>query len=130
MSQRTLVQKLGLKSGMTADIGRAKPWIFDLLIDLPEDIVWTEESEKLDWYMGFYDDLLDFKNRYPWEIKRLKSNASWWILCKKGLPKSENRLSRASMQEELKEKQMVDVLVCSINDQWSGYKFVKRVEFR
>lgn len=127
---RPLYKKLGLKSAYVADIIDGPEELFDLLHDMPEDIDWDDESINLNWIMSFHDDKNAFEQKIPEVLPRLSEDASWWICCRKGLPKSETRLGRDVMLQLLKPMGYVDVLVCSINDIWSSYKFMKRKELR
>lgn len=127
---RPLFKKLGLKSSLRADIVNGPEDLFDLLHDMPEDIEWDDESANLNWLLSFHGSKVDFLNSVDQSLLRLKEDASWWVACKKGLPKSETRLGREVMLEALAPYGWVDVLVCSINDEWSGYKFMKRKELR
>lgn len=127
---RPLYKKLGLKSALTADIANGPDDIFDLLHDIPGDIDWDDEAMQIDWLLSFFDSKDHFLDHLETSIARMAENGSWWIACKKGLPKTEQRLGRDVMLEALVPHGWVDVLVCSINDVWSGYKFMKRRELR
>jgi len=121
---------MGLKAGIHADIVHGPDELFDLLHDMPTDIDWDDETCELDWLLSFHENRMDFEASLDKLISRLKSHGSWWIACKKGLPKSDSRLGRDIMLENMKAYGWVDVLVCSVNDVWSAYKFVKRKELR
>lgn len=127
---RPLYKKLGLKSGLEADILDGPEELFDLLHDMPEDISWDDEGDSMDWIMSFHDDRSGFEEALPVVLPRLKEDGCWWIACRKGLKKSPERLGRDVMIEVLGPLGYVDMLVCSVNDVWSAYKFVKRKELR
>lgn len=129
-SMRPLFMKLGLKSGCKADILDGPEELFDLLHDMPVDIDWDDEASGLDWIMTFHESRNSFEEAVSGVLPRLEETGSWWIACKKGLPKSNTRLGRDVMAAKLKPLGYVNMLVCSVNDVWSAYKFVKRKELR
>jgi len=128
--ERALYQKMGLKTGLVANIKGGPDNLFDLLYGMPEDIDWDDEAKQLDWLLTFHEDLANFKSTVEENMEFLHPNSAWWIACKKGLPKSENKLDRAAMLQMLNPLGYVDVLVCSIDAVWSAYKFMKRKNLR
>lgn len=122
-----LVSKLGLKPGKKnftlhapKDYSSNLPYIKKL--DSLEEL-----SNKCDWIQAFYDN----GDQLELEIESLKQNlintGQLWVSWPKKSSGVQSDLSDRSIREIGLRAGLVDVKIVSVNDIWSGLKFVYRV---
>jgi hypothetical protein len=130
-SQTPLVKKLGLRPGMRLQVIDA-PLDYAILVEnLPAGLEWTGEGETgLDYIHLFTRSQAELQGTFPRLAPRLAKSGVLWVSWPKkssGLPAD---LDENSIRETGLSCGMVDVKVCSVNQQWSGLKFVFRLKDR
>jgi hypothetical protein len=127
-SQRTLREKLGIKSGTAVAI-----------IDAPEnyaqmtqlDAFDTElDLEEYDFLHFFAQSAIGLGHAVAVISKRLKQDGMLWISWPKGSSGVETDLNENVVREIGLANGLVDVKVAAIDDIWSGLKFVYRLKDR
>ncbi len=131
-SPTPLFKKLGLKDQFQAGLIHA-PTSYHSLLGLPPEwtIQWSSiGAEPLDFIHLFTNQMAELESILPTAKKSLKKTGMVWVSWYKksaGLPSA---LSDQIVRETALALGLVDVKVCSIDDQWSGLKLVYRLKDR
>lgn len=130
-SKKPLSTKLGLKPGYTIHI-RNSPDRYEKLFDqLPTPLSFVKKINKeLDFIHLFIKSRQDLEEQYQALYKALKKEGLLWISWPKGTSGIKTDLNRDWIRSYVLDNGLVDVKVCSINEQWSALKFVYRVKDR
>ena len=128
-SKTPLAKKLGMKSGCKVLFINRPVHYFDLFEDFPSDIevLIGGKGEELDFIHLFVTSKEEFEDRYHHVKPLLKKDGLLWVSWPKGKSKIETDLNRDFIREFILHNGLVDVKVCSIDDDWSALKFVYRV---
>lgn len=131
-SQTPLAKKLGIKEGYTALFINRPPHYFDLFSDLPQNlnIVKSATDGEVDFIHLFAKSIEEMEDRIVHVKPLLKKNGLIWVSWPKGASKIKTDLKRDYIREFILEIGLVDVKVCSVDDDWSGLKFVYRLKDR
>lgn len=126
-----LVKKLGLKTGQRAIAVNAPPHYGKLLGTLPAGFAFeTRAAGTFDFMHVFASTQNDLKRRLPMLKKKLAYNGLLWV----SWPKKTSALSQDLSENDVREiglaAGLVDVKVCAVDDDWSGLKFVYRLQDR
>lgn len=129
-SGEELLKKLGLASVARAYTLHA-PNAYHSLLPSPIPLINVEElSDNTDWVQAFYFN----KSTLTTEIGSLKhclrKSGQLWISWPKKSSKVESDLSDSAVRHIGLNAGLVDVKVASINETWSGLKFVYRLTDR
>ena len=135
-SRRSLIEKLGIKTGQRMAVIQAPADYADWLGPLPDQVIWSEElDDALDFVHFFATHQQEFADIFPRLKAALTPNGLLWISWPKRTSKSaaikiptdldENRIREIGLANGL-----VDVKVAAIDQIWSGLKFVYRVKDR
>lgn len=126
-----LAKKLGIKQDFKVVLYNQPENYFDLFSDLPEiDIIEDSGIKTVDFIHLFCSSFDEFKmvlNQYK---NALKKNGLMWISWPKGASKINTDLKRDLIREYLLKTGLVDVKVASVDENWSGLKFVYRLKDR
>lgn len=131
-SSTPLAKKLGLKSGYRIYLHDSPAHYKDLFSDWPEDVVLltkgeTEGVDFLHFFVTTFDDLQAHASTFKsW----LKKDGLLWISWPKGKSKIVTDLKRDIIREYLLDLGLVDIKVASVDQDWSGLKFVYRLTDR
>lgn len=127
-----LARKLGLKEGFKVLLHNQPNHYFELFSDLPEalEIVKEYEAESIDFIHIFTTTFEELEKIVPDYKAALKKNGLIWISWPKGKSKIKTDLKRDMIREHLLDIGLVDVKVAAVDEDWSGLKFVYRVEDR
>lgn len=127
-----LAKKLGIKPAYTIYLHNQPTHYFELFSDLPEELSQTNElnSESIDFIHVFCTTFDELSNIALACKNALKKKGLLWVSWPKGKSKIPTDLKRDPIREYLLELGLVDVKVAAIDDDWSGLKFVYRVEDR
>ena len=126
-----LVKKLGIKPGAKVAFPGAPSHYRCLLGDLPEGVrVLRRVGREMDFVHFFTNRHADLTRRFATLKRALAHDGMMWISWPKKssqLPKdlAESDVRRAGLNGGL-----VDVKICAVDDDWSGLKFVYRLEDR
>lgn len=128
-----LAKKLGIKPSFTVFLHEQPDHYFDLFTDLPASIQLQKskpELESIDFVHAFFTSSTAVKDTIPQLKSYLKRDGLFWISWPKGSSKIKTDLKRDWIREFVLDIGLVDVKVAAIDEQWSGLKFVYRVEDR
>lgn len=128
---KPLAQKLGYKSGYQVMLFQAPDHYVELL-QLPEAVSFTESAEptSLDLIHLFLKESAELVPTVSRHMPLLKKNGQLWVSWPKGTSKIKTDLSRDPIRLAVLELGLVDVKVASVDQDWSGLKFVYRSKDR
>ena len=130
-SEKSLLQKLGIKSGMRLIILNAPEGYDATLGRLPDAV---EVVDKLDGSFDFIQFFTTEATRLEAEFPRLKggltSTGMLWVSWTKKAAKIPTDLNDNIIREMGLANGLVDVKVCAVDERWSGMKFVYRLKDR
>jgi DUF3052 family protein len=129
-SETPLVRKLGIKPGFNIAFVNAPVDFFDELT-LPQDIKVNSRTQKpLDFVLLFVKSEKDLKKEFSRHAKRLEPAGMIWVAWPKKSSGVTTDLSFNNVQAIGLATGLVDVKICSVNEVWSGLKFVIRLKDR
>lgn len=130
-THRSLIQKLGIKSGQKVLLIHV-PYNYHLpLGELPDDLLLEEEAKGIyDFIHVFTTSQADLKEQYIVLKKHLSTTSMLWVSWPKGHCTIATDLNENIVREVGLTNGLVDVKVCSIDEDWSGLKFVYRLKDR
>ncbi len=129
MAARTLAMKLGLKAGMRAYAVNAPSHYHELISDAPA-IPKAEAVSEADFVHVFSDRQGHLLILLEAAIPTLAPSGMLWISWPKKTSGVRTDLSMGTVQKIGLFMGLVDVKICSIDEVWSGLKFVYRVRDR
>ncbi|MDA9774448.1 hypothetical protein N9B82_05785 [Saprospiraceae bacterium] len=131
-SATPLARKLGMKSRFLALVYNSPQEYKSYFTDLPEDVLFVSEParESLDIIHLFCLSIEEFEEQSLLHKAYLKKSGMIWISWPKGKSKIHTDLKRDPIREFLLQNGLVDVKVASIDEDWSGLKFVYRLKDR
>ena len=130
-SKRTLAEKLGLKAGQTVCLLNAPPDYLEKLGPLPAGLELRPGlAGPLDFIQYFTTQAADLADNFPALKNNLSLQGQLWI----GWPKSSAKIARDLNENQVRAiglaNGLVDVKVISVDQSWSGLKFVYRLKDR
>lgn len=132
-SKTPLGKKLGLKEGFKILLYNQPKHYFDLLHYWPNgmEVLESIQPESTDFIHLFCLEMEEFKEVVKKYIRALKKNGSVWISWPKGTSEIETDLNRDLIRDYvLKNTGLVDIKVAAVDQDWSGLKFMYRLENR
>jgi hypothetical protein len=135
-SKRSLIEKLGIKTGQRLALSHAPADYATLLGPLPDPVVWSEElGEALDFVHFFTTSHQELVELFPRLKAALAHNGMLWISWPKRTAKTAAVKVPTDLDENIVREiglanGLVDVKVAAIDQIWSGLKFVYRVKDR
>ena len=130
-SRTPLYKKLGIKDNYCVYVKNAPVEYISLFEELPESIHFRKRlSKELDFIHLFVTNRKQLASDYPKLYNALKKSGLLWISWPKGSSNIESDLNREYIREYVLDNGLVDVKVCSINEDWSALKFVYRLKDR
>ncbi|MFN8379308.1 MAG: DUF3052 domain-containing protein [Anaerolineae bacterium] len=130
-STKPLADKLGLRPGMEIAILNA-PDDIDSLLGAIRDTLTIHQalpSFRLEWLQVFAETAESLDEEFPRLVAALQPNGQLWISWRKG-QKSLGSLNENLVRDSGLTNGVVDVKVVSVNEVWSGLKFVIRLRDR
>lgn len=129
--KRPLYQKLGIKSGFTVLVKNAPDEYRSYFDHLPSPLYFQDKAQKdIDFIHLFVYNMKQLERDYIKLFNSLSKSGSLWISWPKGSSGIETDLKRDMIRNYVLNNGLVDVKVCSLNEQWSGLKFVFRLKDR
>jgi len=121
-SGRPLLDKLGLKAGMNAN----------LISPVYKAPAGVERSTKapLDFIHLFTKDRAELEREFPVLAKALAPSGMLWVSWPKGASKVKTDVNETIVREIGLKTGLVDVKVCAVDEVWSGLKLVVRKSAR
>ncbi len=130
-SKKLLADKLGIKEGFKVIVLNAPENYRDLLGKLPENVtVMRKLKGPSDFIHFFTKSRKELEPKFPKLKKELLQKGMLWISWPKGLSKVETDLNENIVREIGLKNGLVDVKICTINEIWSGLKFIYRLKDR
>lgn len=130
-SKRSLVEKLGIKSGQKIHIAHAPSGYQETLGALPAEVTLVSSLRgPCDFIQFFTTERATLEATFPKLKKQLASDGSIWISWPKGAAKVATDLNENRVREIGLKNGLVDVKVCAVDEVWSGLKFVFRLKDR
>jgi len=130
-SATPLVRKLGIREGMKIALLAPPDGYGRTLGPLPDDVrVLSRLGREVDLIQLFAHDLSSLCRRLPAARRALAGDGSLWICWTKKSSPLHAGFGDADVRALGLEAGLVDVKVCAVDDDWSGLKFVYRLEDR
>jgi len=128
----TLAKKLGLKEGLSILLINPPDHYFELFSDFPNqvDILKRAFPESVDFVHLFVKTKEEMEDRIIHVKPLIKKDGLIWVSWPKGSSKIKTELKRDYIREFILDIGLVDVKVCSVDQDWSGLKFVYRLKDR
>lgn len=118
-----LSKKLRLAPGLKAAVINPPLDYFALLGPLPEELVFLEDPDELDFLHIFATHQSQLGELLPVSLPALKYDGLLWISYPKGSSEVETDLSRDLFWEFLQEYSLRPVAQVSVNEIWSALRF-------
>lgn len=123
-SQKSLIDKLGIKSGYTVAFLNV-PYGYDKTLGkLPEYVEIHEGEGECDFIQFFVRTKKDLEVAFPLLRKHLKQDGMIWISWPKKTSTIPSEVDENDIRDIGLHYGLVDVKVCAIDNDWSGLKFV------
>jgi hypothetical protein len=131
-SGKPLVEKLGIKEGMSVSIFNAPNFFEFDLGDLPDDVEVFRDADDApsDLYLIFADRSDEAERGFERAVTHLPPDGAIWFAWPKKSSDRESDLTEVTLRELFLPSGMVDNKVCAIDETWSGLRFVVRKENR
>ncbi len=130
-STTPLVQKLGIKEGMQLVLINAPPEFLTTLGKLPLSVsILTTIHKEAEYIHFFTTSRAELEESFFRYKSQLEHEGVFWISWPKGSSGLQTDLNENVIRKVGLENGLVDIKVCSINDIWSGLKFVYRIKDR
>jgi len=130
-SKRSLVEKLGIKPGMTFVVLGAPSGYDKTLGELPPGARQLAQLRGPLRFIHFFTrESKELEIRFAALKKALAPDGALWISWPKGASKVPTDLSDSVVREIGLAHGLVDIKVCAVDETWSGLKFVYRVKDR
>ena len=130
-SKRSLVEKLGIKSGFSVCILNP-PTGYDITLgELPMGVQrFVKPKGTLDFIQFFTKERSELERLFPVLKKALAETGMLWISWPKAASEIATDVNENSVREIGLKNRLVDVKVCAVDEVWSGLKFVVRLNDR
>lgn len=130
-SKRSLVEKLGIKSGQRVYIGNSPPDYLKTLGALPDKAVLVKSLKgPCDFIQFFSKERAELERAFPQLKKNLAVSGALWVSWPKGASRMQTDLNENVAREIGLKNGLVDIKVCAVDEVWSGLKFVFRLKDR
>jgi hypothetical protein len=130
-SERSLVEKLGIKEGFRVAVINPPEKYITILGKLPKDVSMTRElGGSLDLVQFFARNKKELEVEFPELRNRISQNGMLWISWPKGSSKAKTDLNENIVRETGLKNGLVDMKVIAVDKIWSGLKFVRRLSDR
>ena len=124
-----LVRKLGIKPGARVRFAHAPAGFFNLLVDLPGDLV-TASRGQLDFAILFVTRVAALTKEFAPLMQRLAPAGVLWVCWPKKSSRKATDLGEGLVRDHGLSAGLVDVKICAVDETWSGLKFVRRLKNR
>ena len=128
-SKKSLVYKLGIKDGFRISILDPPSGYLQVLGRLPKNVVEEDRpTVDMDLIQVFSTSKKELATAVPRYTEALKNEGIIWLCWPKESAKMKTDLNGVGVKEIGLANNVVDVKVSSIDDNWSGLKFVRRTK--
>jgi hypothetical protein len=130
-SKRSLVEKLGIKSGHKVYLGNPPAGYNKTLGRLPEKVSQLKSLQgPCDFIQFFTKEKAELESAFPKLKQHLAMDGTLWISWPKGASKIKTDVNENIVREIGLRTGLVDVKICAVDDVWSGLKFMFRLKDR
>jgi hypothetical protein len=130
-SPTPLAQKLGLKDGTRyLFVGAPDGFLKELPTRPKTAVALTPRATEADLIVFFAANLKALTAHVPALVKKLPAAGALWIAWPKLASGVATDLRESVVRDTLLATGLVDIKVCSVNDTYSGLKFVRRLKDR
>lgn len=130
-SATPLAQKLGFKDGTRyLLVGAPRDFLKELSTLPPAAVAVAPRSAEVDLIVFFAANLKTLTSHLPALITKLPATGALWIAWPKLASGVATDLRENLVRDTLLPTGLVDIKVCSVNDTYSGLKFVRRLKDR
>ncbi len=130
-SSKTTAEKLGINEGARIVALRAPPDYTAILGHLAESVLVTQKLDQPAGFIHYFAmDRRELESDFPILKGMLQKDGTIWISWPKRASKVATDLNDGAVREIGLANGLVDVKVCSVNEVWSGLKFVYRLKDR
>jgi hypothetical protein len=126
-----LIDKLGIKRGFSILILNSPENYFSLIGELPMDVrVNKKFIKEMDFIHFFTKERKQLEEYFPVLKNHISEKGILWISWPKISSKVKTDINENIIRETGLREGLVDVKVCSVDEVWSGLKFVYRLKDR
>ncbi len=131
-NETTLVERLGIEEGMTVAILNAPNYFNFDLGALPDtvDVQRDADDAPADLYLIFADRADEAQRGFERAVTQLPADGAIWFAWPKKPSDRDSDITEDRLRDLFLPTGMVDDEVCSIDDTWSGLRFVVPKENR
>ena len=126
-SGKPLVEKLGIRPGLTVYVGQGPSYVDELLDGAAYT---TRLPKRADVVLTFHDQRRTLERRLPTLEDHLVGHGMIWVCWPKRSSGVPTDLTENVVRELALGMGLVDVKVCAVDDTWSGLKLVRRLKDR
>lgn len=126
-SSTPLFKKLGLKDGMNVNFVNPPKGYGE---QFKKDVKLSTSEAPFDFIQLFSNKLEELKSELPYLKKQLKKDGILWVSWYKKASGKKTELTDNTVRNIALETGLVDVKVCSVDEDWSGLKLVYRLKDR
>lgn len=126
-----LAKKLGIKPGFSVRLINQPVNYYELFEDWPEGVQIIDDSDSsVNLVHWFVNNALELQEQMPLIRKGIVSNGMIWVSWYKKASKMPTEITEDFIRQMALLNDLVDVKVCSVDDQWSGLKLVIPIKSR
>lgn len=127
-SHRSLVDKLGIKSGMKVLIEQPPDDYDQKLGQIPDDVQFVNEIEdgSFNFIQSFERSQEELAGHFDELVTAMKKDGMLWVSWPKQSSVLAGNLNENFIRELATSRGLVDVKVCAVDEDWSGLKIVGR----
>ena len=132
ISTTSLYKKLGITGDSEILVLNQPKKYVDFFSDFPSNVIINEnqESGQVEFIHIFVKTIKELEHFYDLAKMNLKKNGFLWISWPKKASKIETELDKFIIMKYGLDNGLVDTKVASIDENWSGHKFVYRLKDR
>jgi hypothetical protein len=121
-------RKLGIKPGQRISLD--EPPAGWSLIEPPSEVTYVERSEPADLIVAFFTAAAQLPPRLPGLAERIRPSGAFWVAWPRRAAGHQSDITDNVVRDHALPLGVVDVKVAAIDEDWSGLRFVWRVEKR
>ncbi len=125
-----LAKKLGLKEGHRVWLINEPDYYLNLFSDLPEIKILKSRPKNVNFIHLFCSVQNELIKDYPDAKSAMLKDGMLWVSWPKKSSNIPSDLTRDWIRDYILERGLVDVKVCAVDENWSGLKFVYRLQDR
>ena len=130
-SGTALEKKLGIKENFRIRLIHAPENYFDFFVEWPENIEISDEPRKKKNLIHFFTkEFSEYHRLLPLLKKEIEQNGMIWVSWPKKSSKISSDVSEDLIRSYALETGLVDIKVCSVNEEWSALKLVIPLKHR